>query len=220
MRANLAESALSQAGTTQLFARMGPRFANRAFASLRHQQAGGARTANPALFAARTPARDCRTCGTMLTDKSRQLCPTSWPVTRNRSPPSESKQATRRWQSCALQEPIRPIRRPRPPSDPPPCRHAGGRSWPGNPTETAHPGPGNGTSVRSRQPSSPYHCRALGWPLDCQISACSRIRGGKLTPHRGRLQHSRTLATGNCRFLSRSKRRSVAGGRVMDWYPR
>jgi hypothetical protein len=49
-----------------------------------NRQVPGRRPANRKPIASPAPTGSCRACGITLSDKSRQLCPTCWPVTRNK----------------------------------------------------------------------------------------------------------------------------------------
>jgi hypothetical protein len=96
------------------------------------RQVRGERGAERQPVTVATPAPSCRICGVKLADKSRQLCPSCWPVTRNKIAAERVKAANAaRGQPCGPPEPIPPTHWP-PPNDRCPCRLENGRNWPGS----------------------------------------------------------------------------------------
>jgi hypothetical protein len=148
------------------------------------QQVRGQRSANRQPVASTAPARNCRTCGIQLADKTRQLCPTCWPVTRNKIATDRVKAANaslaamRAAGTDPTNTPTAAAKRSASLS----ARKREERAW--------HTADEDESWTRERYEREVLPVFA-GVPLSAirqatglSISACSRIRAGKLIPHR------------------------------------
>jgi hypothetical protein len=148
------------------------------------QQVRGVRGVKRKPVTVATPARSCRTCGIALTDKSRQLCPICWPVTRN-------KIATQRVKAANAALAAMRAAGPDPTNMPSAAakrsaslslRRREEREW--------QPGQADDQWTLDRFEREVLPALAdvplstIRQATGLSISACSRIRSGKLTPHR------------------------------------
>jgi hypothetical protein len=155
------------------------------------RQVRGERSANRKQFATASPIRSCRTCGITLTDKSRQLCSTCWPVTRNKIATERVKAANaslaamRAAGSDPTNTPTAATKRSASLS----IRKREELAWQADQATPAW------TKERYEQEVLPalasVPLSSIRQATGLSISACSRIRSGKLTPHRRHGSHSR-----------------------------
>ncbi len=152
--------------------------ANTAGAQLR-----GARSSNRRPATDPQPAPTCRTCGVALTERRRQLCAACWPITRRQL--AAQRATTAHAALAALrasgQDPTTTPQAADKRSASLSKRKRQQLAWQPNPDDNWTPERYQ-TEILPRLAALPLSALAAATGLS--LSACSRIRSGKLTPHR------------------------------------